>query len=138
MPLSVGLTVAVLTVLNSTAITPAQADIMPQAQSVREYVEEYFADAPIMVAIAKCESQFRHAEEDGTILKNPHSTAIGTFQIMSSLHKEPAQKLGLDIYTMQGNAAYARYLYENQGTKPWNASKHCWKHSDAHLALASN
>ncbi len=108
------------------------------AQTVEEYVREYFADAPVMIAIAECESQFRQYDKDGKILKNPTSTAIGVFQIMASIHQDSADtELGLDITNVQGNAGYARHLYEKQGTTPWNASKACWGKSEAgkkHLA----
>lgn len=103
---------------------------MPAAQTVEEYVREYFADIPVMIEVAKCESQFRQFNNKGEVLKNPGSSAVGVFQIMGSIHGEFAdEKLGLDIYSLQGNAAYARYLYDKQGTKPWEAdmkSKNCW------------
>lgn len=97
------------------------------AQTVEEYVRDYFADIPVMIAVASCESHFRQSDKDGTILKNAHSSAIGVFQIMHSIHAGNAEKnLDIDITTIEGNAAYARYLYEKSGTKPWNASKECW------------
>ena len=103
---------------------------MPEVQTVEEYVQEYFADIPVMTAIAKCESQFRHFSKSGNVLQNSSgSSAIGVFQIMSSIHDPVAEKLGLDLNTLQGNVAYARYLYGKQGTKPWEADKAsvaCW------------
>jgi hypothetical protein len=112
------------------------------AQTVEEYVRDYFADAPVMIAIASCESQFRQSNKDGTILKNAKSSAIGVFQIMASIHqKDAAQNLGLDITTIEGNAAFARYLYEKSGTKPWNASQKCWgktQEAKDHFAFAGN
>ena len=39
---------------------------------------------------------------------------------------DTAKKLGLDIYTTTGNIAYAKHLYEEQGTQPWNSSSKCW------------
>lgn len=105
-------------------------------QTVEEYVREYFKDAPVMVDIARCESRFRQFDSAGKVLKNPHSTAMGAFQIMASLHAGAADRnLGLDIYSLEGNAAYARYLYQTQGTAPWNASKACWGKSQ-HVAAA--
>ena len=133
MPLSVGITVAVLAVLNNPVLQPSETPSMPQAQSVKEYVEEQFADAPIMAAVAGCESHFRQFNKDGELLKNPNSTAVGVLQIMSSIHAEQALKIGHDIKTLEGNVGYAKYLYETQGTKPWNASKACWSKS-IHLA----
>ena len=112
------------------AMAQASIPVMPVAQSVEEYVREYFADEPVMIEIARCESRFRQFDKNGQVLKNGEgSSAVGIFQIMSSIHDSYADKLGIDIYTMQGNAAYARYLYDTQGTKPWEAdlkSKGCW------------
>ncbi len=110
---------------------------MPQSQTVEEYVRAYFDDEPIMAEIASCESHFRQfaKDKDGKIvvLQNPTSSAVGLFQIMSSIHASFAdEKLGLDVYSLQGNAAYARYIYDRQGTTPWNASKACWSKSQAY------
>ncbi|MES2006771.1 MAG: hypothetical protein V4436_01540 [Patescibacteria group bacterium] len=123
---------------------PSQANSMPtttlagfsQSQTVEQYVREYFADEPIMAEIASCESQFRQFGKDGKIIKNPTSSAVGLFQIMSSIHSTFADdKLGLDIYSLQGNAAYARYLFDRQGTTPWDSSKPCWGKSKAYKEL---
>ena len=109
-----------------------------QSQTVEQYVREYFADEPIMAEIASCESQFRQFGKDGRVIKNPTSTAIGTFQIMASIHADFADdKLGLDVYSLQGNAAYARYLYDRQGTTPWDSSKPCWGKSKAYKDIVA-
>lgn len=131
MTFTAGIALALATVLsggNATPVAHAQAvtQPMPKAQSVQQYIETYFADEPVMIAIAGCESNFRQYDIDGTILKNDHSSAKGIFQIMTSVHGARAADLGLDLYTMQGNAAYAKYLYDQSGTAPWNASKACW------------
>lgn len=95
--------------------------------TVKLEVEEYFADAPVMVEIARCESRFRQFEVDGTPLKNDEgSSATGVLQIMASYHREDALNLGYDIDTLAGNLAYGRHLYDNKGTQPWNESKPCW------------
>jgi hypothetical protein len=104
--------------------------LIPAAPTVQEYIESYFADIPVMIDVARCESHFKQFDKDGSALKNPNSTATGVFQIMSSIHADAADaNLGLDIYSLQGNAAYARYLYETQGLKPWAASASCWNKS---------
>jgi len=111
---------------------------MPQAQTVEQYVRSYFADEPILAEIASCESQFRQYGKDGQVVRNPNSSAVGVFQIMSSIHSSFAdEKLGLDISTLQGNVAYARYLYDKEGTKPWNSSKACWSKSQAYKDIQS-
>ncbi len=124
------------------AVAQTNIAVMPVAQNIEEYVRDYFADEPVMIEIAKCESRFRQFDKEGQVLKNAAgSSAVGIFQIMSSIHDSYADKLGLDIYTVQGNAAYARYLYDTQGTKPWEAdlkSKGCWGKTEVaktHLAL---
>jgi hypothetical protein len=141
MTLSVGIALALSTALsaNASAVETRIAPVMPVSQTVEGYVREYFADIPEMIAVAECESRFRQFDKDGKVIKNPGSTAIGVMQIMASLHTEPAQKLGLDITTVEGNLGYARYLYEKQGIRPWNASKKCWESKlSPHLAVANN
>lgn len=98
---------------------------------VEEIVYMHFADAPIMVDIAKCESRFRQYEKDGTVLKNREgSSATGVFQIMASVHRKNAANLGYDINTLEGNIGYAQYLYELNGTRDWEASRLCWGSAD--------
>jgi hypothetical protein len=143
MSLSIGIALAVTAFLGSFESNDSRIILQPfaSAQTVEEYVRDYFVDEPVMIAIASCESQFRHSDKDGKILKNPKSSAVGVFQIMSSIHASNANKnLGLDISTIEGNAAYARHLYEKSGTKPWKASQGCWGKTQAakdHFALAN-
>ena len=124
------LAVSIFASSTSLVATPSIAPAMPQSQSVEDYVREYFADIPVMAAIAKCESRFTHVGKDGNVLKNSKgSSAIGVFQIMTSIHKEDAEDLGFDLATLEGNLSYARHLYEKSGTKPWEADKSsvaCW------------
>jgi hypothetical protein len=47
-------------------------------------------------------------------------------QINEKYHLETSRELGFNIHTLEGNMAYARYLYEKQGARPWLASSHCW------------
>ncbi len=111
--------------VNQTAAVALPAP-MPEVQTVDEYVRDYYADTPVLADIAKCESRMRQFDNDGNVLKNPDSTAIGIMQIMYSIHDPVADKLGLDIKTIQGNLAYAKFLYSEKGTAPWNSSKACW------------
>ena len=101
-------------------------------QAVESTVRAYFADIPIMIEIARCESRFRQYEPDGSPLRNQAgSSAIGVMQLMASYHKEPAAALGLDIERLSGNLVYSRELYNEKGTEPWEASKACWSKSVA-------
>lgn len=80
-----------------------------------------------MVDIASCESHFRQLNKDGNILRGEQNPLdVGAFQINEHYHLEAAKKMGLDIETLEGNIKYARYLYDTQGTKPWNWSRACW------------
>lgn len=142
MPFATSFALAVSLALGGQMPVISSPATFPAAQTVEEYVREYFADIPVMIEIAECESHFRQFSKNGDVLRNgAGSSAIGMFQIMASIHEPVAKKLGLDLNTMQGNAAYARYLYEKQGTKPWEAdlkSKSCWGKTEvakAHFAL---
>lgn len=129
MPLALSVALAVSSVLGtaSAATTTTPVVILPQAQTVRETVEEHFADAPIMAIISQCESHFRQFEKDGSVYRGKqNSQDVGVMQINEYYHLKTSQKLGYDIHTLEGNMAYARYLYEKEGTAPWVSSKPCW------------
>lgn len=80
-----------------------------------------------MIQIARCESTFRHTLADGTVLRGRVDAAdTGVMQINLRYHEETAVKLGLDLTDIYDNMAYARNLYERQGTGPWSASAPCW------------
>lgn len=82
---------------------------------------------PILAAIAQCESGGRQYNDDGSVVTGKiNSHDRGKFQINETYNLAAAQSLGMDIYTLQGNTAYALYLYDHEGTTPWNASRKCW------------
>lgn len=90
-------------------------------------VEEYFKEDPILVRIAWCESKIKHFEEDGTVLRGTKTPKdVGVMQINEYYHGQTAQKLGIDLHSLEGNLAYAKYLYQREGTQPWKPSRHCW------------
>lgn len=95
---------------------------------VEAVVRSYFNDIPVMVSVARCESTFRHTLADGSVLRGKVDNAdTGVMQINRRYHGQRAQALGLDLNDLHDNLAYARVLYEEQGTKPWNASAPCWR-----------
>ena len=105
----------------SSVVSPALALSMPIGinKGVAEQVFSTFADAPAMVAIARCESGIRQYSGNGMPLGGGSSGLyIGIFQI-SSGHSSEAESMGMDIYTAEGNIAYAKYLYQKYGTVPW-------------------
>ncbi|KND49385.1 MAG: hypothetical protein AB198_02820 [Parcubacteria bacterium C7867-003] len=95
--------------------------------STEKYVRQYFKDIPIMIQIARCESTFRHLDDDGEIHRGRVNDAdVGVMQINEFYHLETSEQKGIDIHTIEGNLAYARDLYERQGVQPWSSSKPCW------------
>jgi len=75
-------------------------------------------------SIIGCESEFKanafHVNKD-------HSVDYGYWQINTFYHIKTAKKLGLDIFTPQGNLEYGFYLLSQAGVAPWSASNTCHK-----------
>src|SRR3989344_3041723 len=127
MPFTISLALALSAALNQSQPIPAAPTFVPQAQTIREYVEEYFAGEPIMVDISKCESHFRQFNKNGAVYRGTKNNQdVGVMQINEYYHLDATKKLGYDIYTVEGNVAYARYLFEKEGTVPWASSEPCW------------
>lgn len=92
------------------------------------------AAAPVLDRIADCESgngkpgsatQFRNGQV--LIAMNTNGTYDqGKYQI-NSIHNAAAAKLGFNLATEEGNAAYAKWMYANVGTGDWYSSEKCWK-----------
>ena len=98
-----------------------------RAMTVKETVKDYFENDPILIEIAKCESRFRQFDESGDVLRGTVTPEdIGVMQINKRYHLLKSKDLGYDIHTLDGNMAYAKWLYEKEGTKPWNSSAKCW------------
>jgi hypothetical protein len=110
------------------ALTAAsEFELSRNPESLSGYVREYFKDDPIMAEIAYCESRFRHLTKDGEIFRGKvNKSDIGVMQINTYYHRDAAEKLDIDLYSLNGNLEYAQYLYEKEGTVPWNSSKPCW------------
>jgi hypothetical protein len=140
MPLALGLALAVSAVLGTTTTQTVSASMpAPAAQTVRQYVTDYFADAPIMARIAECESHFRQFNGDGGVYRGKENNKdVGVMQVNEFYHLDTSKKMGINIYTLDGNLAYARYLYENEGTTPWASSQACWGKSPKVVATALN
>lgn len=96
-------------------------------ENIEDKVRKVFADAPIMVEVARCESRLKQYNSDGDVLRgHVNSKDVGVFQINEYYHLESSRQLGHDIYAIDGNIAYAKHLYDRNGTKDWKASKPCW------------
>lgn len=90
--------------------------------------------APALKRVCSCESTGRpdreptQFEADGvTVLRGRiNNQDIGMCQVNLKYHKVSADKLGLDLFTEEGNIKYANWLYKNEGLTPWNWSRACW------------
>jgi hypothetical protein len=110
----------VLQSLGASAITVTATD-------TKEYVKAYFADIPILAEIAHCESRFTQFLKSGDVLRGEvDPDDVGVMQINEKYNGNTAQALGYNIYTLEGNLAFGRWLYEHKGTQPWSASQGCW------------
>ncbi|HEY4509339.1 MAG TPA: hypothetical protein VJC13_03655 [Candidatus Paceibacterota bacterium] len=104
--------------------------------STESYIRKYFSDIPIMVQVAKCESRFRQLDSDGDIHRGRvNNLDVGVMQINEHYHLDKSVEENYDIYTIEGNTAYARELYEKYGTQPWSSSKACWGKYDNSKSL---
>lgn len=113
--------------LAANARPTASAQYTTDAASVEAIVRDYFKDVPVLAEVARCESTFRHTLADGSVLRGRvDNRDTGVMQINTYYHGATAEKLGLDLKNLYDNMAYARYLYEQQGTQPWSASMPCW------------
>ena len=91
---------------------------------------------PTLLPVCSCESSYegnatsipQQFEQDGITVRTGriNSDDIGMCQINTYYHLEDSQKMGIDIYTAEGNVEYANHLYDTQGVTPWNWSSHCW------------
>ncbi len=91
------------------------------------YLKDEYAETPILVEIARCESEFRQFDKNGKLVHGRANPAdVGVMQINEFYHGETAKKMGIDVRTVEGNVAFAKYLYGKYGSSPWSASKPCW------------
>jgi len=104
-------------------------------QEIVDYLKSETKDTPLLVDIAWCESRLNQYNEKGIVVRGEKVREdVGIFQINERYHKENAEKMGIDIYTAEGNIEYGKYLYEKYGSKPWSASSKCWTNPE--LAFA--
>lgn len=135
--LALALTVAFSTSTGTPPVTRSVPPHMPKVETVKEHVQAYFADIPIMAAISDCESHYRQFDTDGNVFRGAiNNKDVGVMQVNEYYHLDEAKALGFDLYTLQGNLDYARYLYNREGTDPWSSSEYCWSKSSAAKSLA--
>ncbi len=105
----------------------ATTTMMNNVKTMEAYLRKEFADTPILVDIARCESSFRQYDKAGNLVRGRVNNAdVGVMQINEIYHDKTALKLGFDLHTLEGNVAYAKHLYNEQGSQPWVSSSPCW------------
>jgi hypothetical protein len=121
------------------AASSSTAAISTSPQTVEETVREYFADIPVMIEVARCESKFRQFTDSGNVLRGGSGgQMVGVYQFFDRYHESLAYDLGFDIETLEGNLAYARHVYEIEGTDPWNSARNCWEQPDQIVQVTAN
>lgn len=101
-----------------------QIEISYTKESIIEKVRQAFLDAPIMLEVARCESQYKITAHNTTLNKDG-TTDGGIFQL-NSVHDEELAALGLDKFDPEDNIKFARILYDRSGLQPWKSSRDCW------------
>lgn len=100
------------------------------------YVRQYYKDTPLLAEISRCESTFKHYDKEGNLVRGiVNKDDVGVMQINEYYHSATAEKLGYDLHTVDGNLAYAKYLYEKSGPQPWSASSPCWGKAATQLGV---
>ena len=105
----------------------ARSPVPQEVQQTHVVVVQEDTLPPVMQRIAQCESWGQHFTRDGKVLRgkrNPQD--IGLFQINAVVWAQKAEELGYDLRTRDGNTQMARYIFENYGSVPWQASAKCW------------
>ena len=109
------------------ATTTADSSTSTSTKTMEAYLKKEFADTPILVDIARCESSFHQFDSNGNIIRGRVNSAdIGVMQINEMYHADTAKKLGINLYTVEGNVLYAKHLYAEKGSQPWISSSKCW------------
>jgi hypothetical protein len=117
--------------------TASTTSSFTDSKTIESYVRKEFKDTPILVEVARCESTFRQYDTQGNIIRGRVNSAdVGVMQINEKYHADEAVKLGYDIYTTQGNVAFAKYLYGKYGVQPWSSSSPCWSATKSGAELA--
>ena len=98
--------------------------VIVRAETQEEKIKRLIDDE-VLEKIAWCESHLQQFNADGTVLKSHYGTPdYGIFQI-NDVHFEEAERLDMDVMTIEGNIAFGKYLYGREGARPWSASHEC-------------
>lgn len=91
-------------------------------------VETVFLDAPEMVAIVNCESNFTHYLPSGEVLRGKVTSGdTGVMQISRPHWLVKAQEMNLNIDDLYDNLTMARHIYDVMGSDAWVCKRHVAK-----------
>ncbi len=96
---------------------------------VVKMIKDKFGDKAVqMIKVGFCESGLQQfSNKTGKAITGiQNKRDKGALQINADYHIDDAIKLGMDIYTLEGNVDFAKVLYDQYGLKPWVHSKPCW------------
>ena len=100
---------------------------LTDSKQIEKYIRERYSDTPILVEVARCESTFRQFDPSGQVIRGlVNKGDVGVMQINEKYHGDEASKEGYDIFSVEGNVAFAKHLYDKFGTSPWSSSSKCW------------
>jgi hypothetical protein len=121
-------------------VTPTSTKLNAGQNLALDETSSLFAGYPLLERISACESTGnpngipRQFLSDGSILWGndpktglPIHRDVGATQINSWVWLTTAQKMGDDLFTLQGNVTFAKYLFDTYGSAPWSASRGCWQ-----------
>lgn len=113
--------------VDSVQATTTETRAFTTPKEIEAYIRAQYPNDPILVDIARCESTFRQYDKDGMVVRGRvNRDDVGVMQINEKYHSERAAKLGYDIYSVEGNVAFGKYLYDQYGAQPWSSSSPCW------------
>ena len=133
------LTIVCTLIASSLLASSVQANVpdrilkSPKAQDtfIRQKIREHIGNDPLMAIIAGCESTgnpklVRHWNTDGTLVKNPGSSASGAAQVLLKYHGKWIRSTGKDMHDVDEYWEFVDILLDAQGYGAWNESKRCW------------
>lgn len=102
-----------------------------QDRFIRQKIREHIGHDPLLEIIAGCETtndptQIRHWEADGSLVKNPTSSASGAFQVLLEFHGDWIAATGKNMQNVDEYMQFVAILFSVQGYDAWYPSAHCW------------
>ena len=102
-----------------------------QDQFLKRVIMDKFQD-PLMLKIAGCEStgnpnKILHWRPDGSLVKNPGSSASGWGQALLRYHAKEIKKLGLNMSELNDYNEFIEHLLGGKDPySAWSESRPCW------------